>query len=248
MLSSKKPSLLVLKYYHINDIPETANSPGNYVNCENFCEQLSRLIKWGYCPISMKEFTNFLYEDANIPEKSFLVTFEDGYQDIFTKAQHFLKLYSIPAHIFLISDFLGENWNKEGQITSDKDKILSLTEILKLGNTGMFSFGCHTKNHKILTELSDEDLYDEILSSKFKLEKLLATEIDSFSYPFGVFDSRIKDIVKKAGYKTAFITKKTKITRNSDLFELPRINMSNKDKALSFWYKVFKSEIKSRVL
>lgn len=46
---------------------------------------------------------------GKIPNNSALITFDDGYQDIYANAFPILKKYRVPAVVFLITDFVGTN-------------------------------------------------------------------------------------------------------------------------------------------
>lgn len=66
-----------------------------------------------------------------------------------------------------------------------------------------FEIGSHTISHKILPELSDRELKDEVYWSKRMIEDLLGVEVSSFCYPRGRYNDRVKEAVIKAGYKSA---------------------------------------------
>jgi peptidoglycan/xylan/chitin deacetylase (PgdA/CDA1 family) len=63
--------------------------------------------------------------------------------------------------------------------------------------------GSHTVTHPLLTRISPEEAYNEILDSKNMLEAQFNKSVTKFCYPRGYANSEIQDMVKEAGYKSA---------------------------------------------
>jgi len=65
--------------------------------------------------------------------------------------------------------------------------------------------GAHTRNHPDLSELSYDDLVDEIIGCKDELERELATAVDHFAYPYGqeehISETAIS-IAEEAGFRS----------------------------------------------
>ncbi len=106
---------------------------------------------------------------------------------------------------------------------------LTESEIRQLNKAGM-EIGSHTTSHKNLRGLSREGLEREIYGSKKTLEEITGSAITTFSYPFGKTDNyndTIKEMVRRAGYRSAVTTISGKVNSGSDLFALPRIGVRN---------------------
>ena len=58
--------------------------------------------------------------------------------------------------------------------------------------------GSHGVTHTKLTELSDKELINELVSSKHFLEDIIGREVHTISYPHGAINSRVKKAVAKA--------------------------------------------------
>jgi peptidoglycan/xylan/chitin deacetylase (PgdA/CDA1 family) len=67
-------------------------------------------------------------------------------------------------------------------------------------------FGSHTLTHPSLPDLDDRQLRREVADSKHQLEDLLGEEVNTFAYPFGYLNRRVRAAVVEAGYKLAFTT------------------------------------------
>lgn len=64
---------------------------------------------------------------------------------------------------------------------------------------------CHTKTHRPLTNLTDEEIYDEVCNFKKEVEKEVNQKIITLVYPSGDFDERVINIAKKCGYKIGLV-------------------------------------------
>lgn len=63
--------------------------------------------------------------------------------------------------------------------------------------------GSHTMTHPILTNISDDQLQQELAGSKLKLEEELGRKVTQFCYPNGDNDGRVQCEVARAGYRIA---------------------------------------------
>jgi len=188
------------------------------ISPERFTNQMEYLSKKGYQTISPDELLGVVRKRRILPEKSVLLTFDDGYKDNFTYAYSILKKYHFKATIFLVTQYMGRKseWSKR------EEETLSWEEIIEMKEEG-FSFGSHTHTHPNLLELPRDKVLFEIRDSKRILEERLGEPIKFFAYPYGKFNSQIRDMVKEAGYLGAFSTLPGKNAKNEDPFLLRRI-------------------------
>lgn len=120
-----------------------------------------------------------------------------------------LEDLGLPATFYIVVDWVG----KPGFLTWDEIK-----EIDKKG----FKIGSHTMTHpQDLKMLHDEQLHYEIQNSKDMIETVLGHGIDSFCYPRGRADERVKRFVAEAGYVTARGTGATGVITQADKLYLP---------------------------
>lgn len=187
---------------------------------------------------------NNLNLDSN-SKKQAVITFDDGYEDNYTYAFQILKKYNVPATIFITSDFIFNNFNiTKGWGYYEGLKPLKANEIKEMVDSG-FSFGSHSKTHRRLSGLSNDELKIEIVESKKEIENNLGFKISSFSYPFGQkndFNIDCINILKESGYTTAFsnmwgVDKLDEV----DKFSLKRIEINYLDS-----YKDFLDKIKGK--
>ena len=100
--------------------------------------------------------------------------------------------------------------------------FLSWDEVREMSDDGI-SFGAHTVNHPVLTNLPLEQARWEIVQSKKDIEENLGKEVTAFAYPFGPFNAKIAELVKESGFTSAVTTESELVNRKANPYELPRI-------------------------
>lgn len=86
------------------------------------------------------------------------------------------------------------------------------------------TIGSHSVTHPILTNVNNSRLDFELIASRLRIEEMLDREEASFCYPNGVYNSKIKEAVARAGYRCAVITRHGFNDEYSDLFALRRFH------------------------
>lgn len=104
------------------------------------------------------------------------------------------------------------------------NNYMSVDELVSLRGNSLLQIGSHTISHPNLVLESEETRAREITESMEYLQKLLATPITAFAYPYGgqmQFDMRSVDMVCKAGYKTAVTALCSKLPES--MYLIPRL-------------------------
>ena len=207
----------VLMYHNIAKAPRRARLKSLYITPSQFKRQLKFLKSIGYRSADLE----------NIKDKSVILTFDDAYKDFIDNAFPLLEEYCFKAYIFVPVAYVGK-YNEWDYVKLNVRKELMSWEDLRFIADKGYRIGSHTMTHKDLTKLSDRDLEREVFDSKKLLEDRLGMEVDTFCYPYGYFDRRVVEVVKKAGYKYAFTVEEKKFSL-SDPYRIGRINvMGNK--------------------
>ncbi len=202
------------------------------VSSDRFERQMHYLYAHGYRTISADELINFCQGKLPLPKRVVVVSFDDGYKDNYLNALPILKRYGFSSVIFPITDYVGEGeW--------DGEPLLSWEEIEKMRREGM-RFGSHSRTHRSLLNLSDDELKAEVKGSKAYLEERLSEPVNFFSYPVGEFNERVKDLVISCGYRGAFSTLPGKNKVGEDIYALRRILIRGYDTWLDFLLKLWK--------
>lgn len=198
----------------------------NFVSQKSFDRQMKFLRKHGYHVISLEDLIQGINKGVLFNRQSVVITFDDGYEDNYTKAFPTLKKYDFPATIFMVSDFV----STPGYVTWEQLK--------EMQDAGV-AIGSHTRRHLYLPDVHNpSQLKDEIFNSKTALESSLGREIKYFSYPSGGYTEEIKEMVKQAKYKGACATNRGYDRFNTGVFELKRIRVNDSDNAVVLWAKL----------
>lgn len=160
---------------------------------EVFREQMKYLKENGYITLTMSEVYDFFQNSKGVPEKSIVITFDDGYLDNYTNAYPILKEFGFNATVFIISGLV------------DKDKAYMTSEQLKEMELNGIEMQAHTANHPQLSTLDYENQMREIKDSKIFLENLLNKKIEYIAYPYGNYNENTLKIVKELEFKAAYL-------------------------------------------
>lgn len=211
--------LPVLMYHHIRDFSDPSDQIGTNLSVSptDFASQLDKISERDYKTITFNDISS-----GNIPDKSIILTFDDGYENFYQNAYPELKKRGMTAVSYIITDKVGT----ESYMTRDQ-----IIEIEKYG----IEIGSHTLSHPDLATASEARATKEIVDSKKYLEELIGKKIISLCYPSGKFNASTEIIVKNAGYKYA-VTTKSSITTFNDVFALNRYRVNN-GTSISNWIK-----------
>jgi peptidoglycan/xylan/chitin deacetylase (PgdA/CDA1 family) len=119
-------------------------------------------------------------------------------------------------------------------------------EDIKEMSKNQISFGAHTVNHPILTNISLDRAKQEIVESKRLLEKKLRRRVSSFAYPNGTapdFNDDIIRIVRETGFACAVTCIPAWCSQESDAFKLGRVFVKHEDDMTLFKSKMVGMDI-----
>jgi peptidoglycan/xylan/chitin deacetylase (PgdA/CDA1 family) len=125
------------------------------------------------------------------------LTFDDGLADNLTELAPFLGLEGVPATVFPVSSWLGQQ-----HPDAPWARILTADELRALRGAGV-EVGAHTRTHPDLTVLDAEDVRAELVESKRELEDVLDAAVEVAAYPYGRANTMVVDICREAGYLAA---------------------------------------------
>ncbi len=217
----------IITYHAVR--PEAPRGAMLVVSARSFDRQMRFLKERHYNVVSLEEIAKVIKEKKRIPPKTIAITIDDGYKDNYTYAYPILEKYNLPATVFLIANEVG---NKVG--LGDK---LTWEEVLLMQDSGLITFGSHTLSHHTLVDIKSEgELRREIFDSKVMLEEKLKRPVNTFCYPVGAFNAKVKNLVKEAGYKVGVAVSPGRAFPNDDVFALKRLRISsNCDNLFVFW-------------
>lgn len=206
----------ILTYHYIgnNPNPEFDKTRDNLsVSPTDFESQLEYLKNNDYTPITLDTMYAGLMGLEKLPEKSIVLTFDDGYIDFFVNAYPILKKYNFKATSFIPTGLIGQGY------------YLTWEQIQEMQKSGLTSFQAHSINHPNLTLLDPLSIKVEVLDSKKELEQRLNSIVNFFCYPYGASSTQIQGIVQSSGYIGAVGTWNGSIISEGNLYNMPRIKI-----------------------
>lgn len=212
--------LPIFMYHHIKDVPSGDKMPGLFMPKDIFRSQIQELKKMGYEAIFMKDY---VYTLKNNPNKKYVITIDDGYDDNYYNAFEVLKTENVKATIYIIVNAI------------DKPGYLTKTQIEEMKNSGLVEFASHTMNHIDLKKADDKKRNYEILESKIILEKILGEKVYSFAYPYGSYNEKCTDVASNT--YSNIVTTSPGSHHNDSFFNIKRIRpVKNSGEDFKNWF------------
>ncbi len=217
-VASGGQGIAVLNYHFFYD-----QSRGETCN-ESICEEISQFkshLKWlndnGYKTLTMKEFRDWMYGYTELPEKSVLITIDDGAMGTGKHNGYTLipalEEYNAHATLFLITGW----WDIRNYQGSKYLEIESHTN--DMHNEGWCS-GV-TRGAKMLCQDNETVKADLLRSIEITNSKM------AFCFPFYAYDQKSLNIVKEVGFELAFVGGSRKAKRSDNKWLIPRYPVMN---------------------
>jgi peptidoglycan/xylan/chitin deacetylase (PgdA/CDA1 family) len=215
----------IFMYHHVSNL-QVRNylDYGLTVTTTNFNYQLDWLQQQGYHSITQTELFDALYYGKVLPTHPMILSFDDGYEDIYTNALPALLTHHYRGVFYIITGLIGGNY-------------MTWSQVRKLAEDGM-QVSSHTIHHvNIGRPPSWTTTQDELLVSKETLEAQLNQPVQFFSYPTGepfhhdpVYEQQIVLAeLNKDGYVAATLDPfyYFSVIQNAQTpYQLPRIRVS----------------------
>jgi peptidoglycan/xylan/chitin deacetylase (PgdA/CDA1 family) len=177
----------------------------------DFAAQMRWLEAHRYHTITQLQLFDALEHGAPLPPKPLMLTFDDGYRDVFGKAMPVMRRLHLHATAYVIT----------GRIGGRDPSFLTWGMLSSLERNGV-EIGSHTVHHLELPSLSDSQALEELLVSRHALEHHLGHPVQWFAYPAGAEDAHAVELVRRAGYVLAVTTQPGKVQSAQAPLELHR--------------------------
>lgn len=220
--TTNKVAVLNYHFFYNPDKGEECNE----VIClkeSKFREQLDYLRDNGFKTLTMDEFYKWMYGEIELPEKSVLLTIDDGAKGTGKHNGNILiptlEEYDMHATLFLIAGW----WDIENYRSKNLDIQSHTFDMHQYGSCGKGQLICAS--------------YEE---AKADLQKSIDVIKDNtaFCYPFYNYSDTAIRAVKDVGFKLAFESGNVKATRNNDKYKVPRYSILSDTSLEEFKRKV----------
>jgi len=155
MLVGARPSLasgdfIVISYHDVrDDLYDDMDEDVAAVGTLNLIRHFSWLKDKEYNVVSIDDLVAAQHGKKPLPEKAVLLTFDDGYESMYTKVFPLLKLFNYPALLDIVGTWIdqvniGAQSVKYGATTISAEKFLSMDQIKEMNDSGLVEIGSHS--------------------------------------------------------------------------------------------------------
>jgi peptidoglycan/xylan/chitin deacetylase (PgdA/CDA1 family) len=210
--------IAILAYHSLDHSRSVLSTPPTI-----FTEQMKVLRDTGVRVVSLSELSDNSRR-FSIDENGVVLTFDDGFRNVYEHALPVLQTYGFPATVFLVTDYCGKTNSWPGQtVTIEGEPLLGWKEIQEMSRAGI-SFGSHTRTHPDLRKLPIEQAEEELASSKKAIADATGRPVDTLAYPYGAYDAAVRSLAKQH-FRLACSADLGFFKPDSDPFSLERIEM-----------------------
>ena len=219
----------VLLYHHI--LPDSENrlfrDNPYVVSLENFTMQMQYLYDNGFNTITLDELESFLVYGTELPPKSVMIHFDDGYYSNFVYAYPVLRDFGFNAIVFMITQHVEEL--KDVQPPLDHNELTWTAAKTMIKAADVFETASHSHSkHDFASDGFSTILYmasrEEIISDTLRSFDFVSNH-RAYAYPLGQYNQQIVEALLEAGITMAFTIQEGYITRDSALMELERFTV-----------------------
>jgi peptidoglycan/xylan/chitin deacetylase (PgdA/CDA1 family) len=210
--------MLIVTYHDVGD----SSSPIT-VTADGLAADLAALADAGFAWAPLDDCADWLGGTRSLPTRTAIVTFDDGYASVASKALPVLDRLRVPATVFAIAGRIGGDNQWPGQWASiGPAPLLDAGAIRELTAAGL-TLGCHSLTHPRLTSVSNAMIATEISEAADRLEQVAHVPVRHFAYPYGIRGGR--EIAEaRRRYRTGVTASCGLIDRNADPLDLPRFD------------------------
>ncbi len=196
-----------LLIYHKFDEYRT---PSTSIPVEDFERQMRYLKENNYNVISLDKLLWHIENKKPFPEKTVVITIDDGYKSTM-KAFQVLKKYNFPFTVFLYMEGVGRY-----------PDYLTKEQLDQLKKYPKVTFGNHSYAHlrfgRLLKKMSKKEFKKFVIEDTEKAEKrfkkLIGYKPVYYAFPYGEYNKIYIEILKKRGYKALFTQDPANVSEN----------------------------------
>ncbi len=218
----KTNGLAICMYHYVydKDNPPKEELNSNFIEVHALEEELQYLVENNYYFPTWEEVEKFVSSDYLLPEKSVVLTFDDGAYSFLNLGVPLFEKYKVPVTSFLIGNIDGEK--KVKKYASEYMTFQSHSYNMHRGGGNI--------GHGGIFPVMDHD--EAVADLQKSIE--IGGNSDAFAYPYGDYNDSCVKAVKDAGFKCAVTTEYGRAEPGDDPLLLPRIRMSKGQSLESF--------------
>lgn len=170
------------------------------------------------------EVIDWLQGQQVLTAPSVVLTFDDGYENLYSEAFPLLQELGFKATVFLTTGYCGKTNHWPTQIAGIPPMPMLRWDQIKEMAQAVFEFEAHTQTHPALTQLPLETARKELVECKSDIEDRLGKKVRFFAYPYGDIHDGIYALAREC-FDAACSTNFGFTHLDSDRHLLERIDM-----------------------
>jgi peptidoglycan/xylan/chitin deacetylase (PgdA/CDA1 family) len=217
-------AVYILLYHDLADEGSLISTPATL-----FAWQMQWLKDQHYPVVALSRVVDAVRQGEPLPPQAVVLTFDDGFESVYSRALPILSRYGFPATVFLISSYYEAqaHGSRQNDWPGQPPQVplrpmLTWAQIRTMDGEGI-AFGAHGRSHSRLDQLPRAGLAVELEESKACLEQGLGRSVELLAYPYGRYSARVRDAARN-GYGGACAATPGTVTSRSDRYALPRID------------------------
>ena len=157
-------------------------------------------------PNRFKEHVEFIanINNSTVENNHIKIAFDDGYESVYTNAFPIMEEYGLKGIVFPITGYIGKTNDWDVTFGINKTMHLNKSQLLILSEHD-WEIGSHSHLHRSFKWMSNDEIKDEIVTSKNIIENITGKEVISFCLPFGDYTIKAIEIIEEAGFINLFM-------------------------------------------
>jgi len=237
-----KKKLRILEYHSIstNGFEDQIT-----IKKENIIKQFEYLKANNYQTLWMSEVDALKNSNQPLPEKSVVLTFDDGFLDNFTELYPLLQQYDFKAVCFMVLGRIGQKVDWSGKFISNNMHLMNKEQLLAISSH--IELGFHTFKHDNYAQLSLEEIEEDLLLCKEIIKKEDLKVFPALAYTYGGYyrkkgpkQKEFFKLLEKHGIKYGLrIGNRINVFPMKNSYEVQRIDIRGRDS-----FDTFKKKLK----
>jgi peptidoglycan/xylan/chitin deacetylase (PgdA/CDA1 family) len=200
--------------------------PSTNVTAEQFMEQMAYLRDNDYQVISLADLMSALKQKKPLPERTAVITIDDGYRSVYTEGWPVLRSFGYPFTVFLYTRATEEGWGDH----------LTWAQVREMRAAGV-DFQDHAYSHHRMADrpegLDDQGyrawIREDLRKSADLMTRRLGERPRHLALPYGEYNRTVLEEAAGLGYEAIFSQDAGSVSRDTDLLLIPREPILGRD-------------------
>lgn len=183
----------IITYHRVSPNIKGLPAPLHNVTPTRFRRQLNGLLRRDFVPWSLDQLLEHRDKPERIPERVFAVTFDDGFETVYSQAWPVLREFKIPATVFISTAYIDRDepfrfdaWGVRhaNEAPAESYRPLSWKQCHEMVDSGLIQVGAHTHTHQDFRGRPD-DFGVDVRTSVEIVRQHFGEKAIPFAFPFG---------------------------------------------------------------